>query len=134
MFNKSKKWTSNSTVAAGIEFLLMLIFFLGTLGLLAFFVGEYESHNTQKDADKSTCYVEKEWVKCPQAGFKVKANLIDEVYSIQKSDDASDLSLFYFMQIKLTNGESATFKVGEKNLDEVTKMLEDLALENEKNQ
>mgnify|MGYP001209097082 CR=1 FL=1 len=133
MFNKYNRWESDFLTGL-IEFLFILIIFLGPILLCTFLVYQNKSYNTQKDADKSTCYIEKEWVKCPQAGFKVKSNLIDEVYSIQKSDDASDLGLFYFIQIKLTNGESATFRVGKKNLDEVTKMLEDLALENGKNQ
>lgn len=133
MFNKYNRWESDFLTEL-IELLFMIILCLGPIVLWGIITYRDEFHNTQKDADKSTCYIEKEWVKCPQAGFKVKSNLIDGVYSIQKSDDASDLGLFYFMQIKLTNGESATFRVGKKNLDEVTKMLEDLALENGKNQ
>lgn len=130
-WHKFKKWLFGDSDSSAAFKIAVVVF--GVWDLIGLSIGISDYYFTQKDSDKATCYLEQEWVKCPQSEFRVKSNLVNGVYSVQKSEHKKEFSLFYSIQVGLPAGGSVSLKVGEKNLDEVIEMLENLAEENASN-
>ncbi len=131
MFEKLKdNWTRKGCIITSPGWLAIIAVVM-LLAPLVYMCINAERYKQEKE-DKATCHLSEEWVECPQAGFKIKANLVNGVSSIKESEVSGYWNI-YVIQIGLTNGGSASLEIGKKNLDEVTKMLEGLALENAKN-
>ena len=131
MFEKLKdKWTRKGCIITSPGWLAIIAIVMLLMPIIYMRVNA-EKYKQEKE-EKATCHLVKEWVECPHAGFKIKATLVNGVSSIKESEVPGYWNI-YEVQVGLTNGGSASLEIGKKNLDEVTEMLEDLALENAKN-
>ena len=129
MFKKLKdNWTQKGRIIIASPVWLAIIAIAMLLMPIIYMEINAEKYKQEKE-EKATCYLVKEWVECTHAGFKIKANLVNGVSSIKKSEVSGYWNI-YIVQIGLTNGGSASLEIGKKNLDEVIEMLEDLAEEN----